>query len=209
MTTEAQENLYQPFTRGQAVEVQRVPGSGLGLALSQNLAHLIGGEVQLLRSSIGEGSAFEFRLETAEYNEGHVATLPIPQKLDLKKPLKNARILVADDSPDLLILMKRWLQLAGAIVETARNGADAVDLASRVPFDIILMDIKMPVMNGYEAALCLRVRGFNRPIVAITAHASTEDRLRCYQAGCSAYISKPVDSRSILEILQKQLHPSI
>jgi CheY-like chemotaxis protein len=101
--------------------------------------------------------------------------------------------------------MRRFFERRGASVEVCGNGAEGVAIASKREFDAIFMDIKMPVLNGYEATRQLRDRGYTRPIIALTAHANTEDRLLCYQAGCDDYLSKPVDSNHLLETLDRHL----
>jgi signal transduction histidine kinase/ActR/RegA family two-component response regulator len=195
--------LFQPFNRGSEQDVQRVPGSGLGLALSRDIARALGGDVQLLRSSPRAGSVFEFSIE-ALFN-AEVTSKRLSPRLTPKPNLLGASILVVDDSFDLQVLMRRFFERRGASVEVCGNGAEGVAIASKREFDAIFMDIKMPVLNGYEATRQLRDRGYTRPIIALTAHANTEDRLLCYQAGCDDYLSKPVDSNHLLETLDRHL----
>ncbi len=216
--------LFRPFSRGEDVVVQRQQGSGLGLALSRNLAKLMGGDLVLLRSRVGQGSVFLLTLPTTvfadvamvgpngmgdsgESGESAGAVTKAP------RTLAGQSILVVDDSVDLQLLMKRSLEMQGARVELVSNGEEALQSLAMHRYDVVLMDIKMPVMDGYEAVRILRQRGYEGPIIAVTAHASLEDQQRCYEAGFDSYISKPVNFRRLTEeILTKvprQLHLSL
>jgi CheY-like chemotaxis protein len=201
MSQNTSEHLFTPFLRGESKEVQRVPGSGLGLALSRSLARQMGGELKLVRTEREHGSEFEFSLELEPIE---TVALPASQKIPSKtSSLKGIEVLAVDDSEDLRILMKRILGQEGAIVTVCRNGAEAVELANQKVFDIILMDMKMPIMDGYQATTELRKKGYARPIVALTAHASNDDRQLCYQAGCDDYLSKPVDRGQLLAVISR------
>ncbi len=209
---EAKRRLFRPFTRGENEKVQRVQGSGLGLALSRNLARLIGGDIRLLKSIENEGSSFEFTLATGNLAgvkfispEETVQLSKEPSYQDSGQPLAGTNILVVDDALDLQFLMQRLLESKGAHVEIRSNGLEAVEHLKEKSYDLVLMDIKMPVMDGYTAASLLRKRGYSAPIVAVTAHASTDDRQLCYQAGFDSYVSKPVDFKQLTDNLLKQL----
>jgi len=207
-----QKQLFQPFMRGGSETVQRMHGSGLGLALSRNLARLMDGDVHLLRSEVGKGSEFELWLRTGRQDDiklvwpSEAPTVPVESVGDVRqKPFGGTSILVVDDSSDLQALMRRFFEYRGARVETCSNGAEAIEILKLRPFDLVLMDIKMPVMDGYAAATHLRRLRYSGPLVAVTAHASNDNRQLCYQSGFDAYISKPVDFRNLTEDLLRVL----
>ncbi|UYL08932.1 response regulator [Bdellovibrio sp. SKB1291214] len=209
MDYQMQRQLFEPFVRGENAEVQRVPGSGLGLALSRQLARGMSGDLRLIRSMLGNGSTFEFTLPVGKASElklvsaheariGTRERIPIPQE---SNHLKDREILVVDDSDDLRALMARYLMREGAIVETSENGQAGVERALSKNFDVILMDIKMPVMDGYQAAALLRENGYVGLIVAVTAQATAEGRMDSRSNGFDAYLSKPVDINLLKDIL--------
>ncbi|XGC80976.1 response regulator [Bdellovibrio bacteriovorus] len=207
-----QSNLFQPFVRGEDPNVQRVQGSGLGLALSLNLMRRMGGDLKLVSSTLGKGSTFEMTLAL-----GPVANLELvkveefkkstPEKVQTEKEsyfLEGKSILVVDDSEDLRNLMRRYLLREKATVEVSENGAEAVEKAMANHFDVILMDIKMPVMDGYKATASLRAKGYDKPIVALTAQASVDGEQMSYKMGFDGYLSKPVDLSLLKQILKSR-----
>ncbi|MEK2643791.1 response regulator [Bdellovibrio sp. BCCA] len=212
MDKTTQGNLFKPFVRGEDPEIQRVQGSGLGLALSLSLMKMMEGDLQLISSKIGEGTTFEMRLNVGPVSE--LRLVPVdkskmlpPEKLKLDQEshfLKGRRVLVVDDSADLCALMKRYLSREGAEVETSENGAEAVERALAKSFDIILMDIKMPVMDGYKATALLREKGYKNPIIALTAQASVDGQQKSFEMGFDGYLSKPVDMVLLGEILRNK-----
>jgi CheY-like chemotaxis protein len=144
--------------------------------------------------------------------DGEPPKLPAPAipSLPQKKSLAGARILLAEDGADNRRLVSMLLRRAGAIVETAENGRIARDFALATmprhePYDVILMDMQMPEIDGYEAASQLRAHGYAGPIIALTAHAMHEDRLACLSAGCNDYITKPIDWQTLVGLINKQL----
>ncbi len=192
-------HLFEPFIRGRSEEVQRVSGSGLGLTLSRNLARLLGGELSLLHSKPGIGSEFELTLNTGpQQNLKLTAAVRTPQTSCRLSP---ASILVVDDDQDLRELMQRFLERHGAKVDVAQNGRIAVDMALQKTYGVVLMDMKMPLLDGYEATHELRRRGYVKPIIALTAYANTEDKEKSLLAGCDNYLAKPVNFEFMLETI--------
>lgn len=217
ISEETKRNLFQPFARGQSSEVQRVSGSGLGLALSRNLARKMGGDLKLIAlDSAKEHTFFEFTVDTGSLEGVRLirGEEPLPANVEsIKKGLLNQRlagkrILLVEDQVDLRELMQRFLEGQGAHLKVCNNGQDAVEAATNAEFDAILMDIQMPILDGYEATRALRQRGYTKPIVALTAHASTIDREKCYTAGCDFYLSKPVNTSHLMDLLTRQIPSS-
>lgn len=124
-------------------------------------------------------------------------------KTDDKLRLDCVRALVVDDLPDNLLLVRHFLQIAGATVDIARNGQEAIECCTRTAYDIIIMDISMPVMDGAEATRRIRQQGNNIPIIALTAYALKEDRERYMTAGFNEYLCKPVDKKLLIRCVSE------
>ncbi len=201
--------LFVPFSQGDMSVTRAYGGMGLGLAVSQRLAYMLGAEISV-QSAADKGSVFRLLLPVAY--------------LDISKPerrrscalasrlarLDGCRVLVADDCPDNRRLMLRLLEMAGAKVVTAEDGAKAVaavlgdsivDEPLRAGFDVILMDMQMPVLDGYQATRELRQRGYEGAIIAVTANAMSTDRQRCIDAGCDDYLAKPILSDELTTLV--------
>ena len=191
---ERQTELFQVFTQGDSSITRRFGGSGLGLAISRNLVRHMGGEIEV-RSLLGEGSTFTFTvaLDLADAEVAGDPALP----LDPKRHLQGMRVLLVEDNAVNRLVAQGLLSRVEVEVATAENGEEALTAldASPAAFDAVLMDVQMPVMDGYTATRRIRAdRRFDRiPIIAMTAHAMSDDRQRCLEAGMQDYISKPVD----------------
>ncbi len=221
MSTEQMSRLFQAFSQADNSSTRRYQGTGLGLAISQRLTELMGGRITV-ESSLGLGSTFRVTIptgsldefETQDQAELRTAEPSPPAEAsagDVSNELPPARVLLAEDGPDNQRLIAFLLRRVGAEVSLAADGAQAVEqvLAARRegrPFDAILMDMQMPVMDGYEAAEILRREGVDAPIIALTAHAMSGDRERCLTAGCSAYATKPIRRDRLIETLRKELN---
>jgi PAS domain S-box-containing protein len=211
MTTEQLAVIFQPFTQGDASTTRKFGGTGLGLTISRQLANLLGGDLTAT-SQAGIGSAFTLRVDggpSAGIEQLHglsEATLPMTVAPTAHTTIHlRGRILLVEDGADNQRLLRMQLSDAGALVVSALNGQIALELASTQTFDLILMDMQMPVLDGYAATIELRRRGLNIPIIALTAHAMAEDRDKCLASGCSAYLSKPVDEDKLLMTVHEQL----
>jgi PAS domain S-box-containing protein len=202
------QKLFQPFSQADVSTTRRFGGTGLGLALSRRLARYLGGDVFLLRSEVGSGSTFRIEISVdrpireRSMGQNFSVALPIPSIGD---DLKGLRVLVVEDSQDNRLLMTRILQRAGAVITTAENGRDGVQKALHSDYDVILMDVQMPVMDGHAATAHLRQMGYKGPIVALTAHALAADRHRCMVNGFDDYLSKPTTPGQLVEKLSSYL----
>lgn len=193
--------LFEEFSQADNSMTRPHGGSGLGLALSRKLARILGGDVELVHTD-SHGTTFRARFPLSLSEE----TQPLIAKSTQENVhLEKVRILAVDDVPANLELVKRILEKAGAVVETAANGAEGMEKALAAPFDLILMDIQMPQMNGYEAIAHLREKGYVKPIIALTAHALKEDREKCMESGCNDYLSKPIMQPVLLQAIRKNL----
>ncbi len=209
---EQQRRLFQPFNQVDSSITRSHGGTGLGLAISQRLANLLGGELQL-ESHPGQGSVFSVTVSTGSLEE-----IPMinPQwnllpNDDLAEPPQvphlDCRILVVDDRRDIRYLARQLLQSAGAAVELCENGQQAIELltgqADPPEFDLILMDISMPVMDGYTAATKLREAGIPLPMIALTANAMEGDRDKCLASGFTDYTTKPLNKQKLVELVAR------
>jgi signal transduction histidine kinase/CheY-like chemotaxis protein len=192
----ARERIFEPFFQVDRVTSQRLGGSGVGLALAKRFAQQLGGDLTLLSSTDGEGSIFRFTVPMRN-DDGIVEVVLDPGEqtpvLPMRvRPLEGLRVLVADDEELVLDALCKLLETAGATVGRASDGEQALALALAQDFALILMDIRMPVLDGLGATSRLRAAGFWRPIVALTAGATADSRAACLAAGCNDHLTKPI-----------------
>lgn len=209
MTFEQQKKLFSPFTQADASTTRRFGGTGLGLSICQRLVGMMGGKLRV-RSEVGKGSAFLFSAIFA-----HAPTLPseltAPAELN-SRSLKGLRVLAAEDHPINQLIMRKLLEELGCEALIVGNGDLALDYWRKEDFDIILMDIQMPVMGGEEATRLIREIekkfGGHIPIVALTAHALAGDREKYMACGMDAYVSKPVSPDNLVMAMHDALDAS-
>jgi len=200
--------LFRRFSQTSTADT--VNGSGLGLALSRQLAHMLGGDLTA-QSVPGAGTTFTLTLpRTATPAEELITALPEQPGADAAgdaalKPLAGVQVLLAEDGPDSARLCRHLLERAGAAVTVASDGRQALAFLRAAeagvfddPFDVVLMDMDMPVMDGMQAVRAIRAGGSKIPVIALTAHAGDDVRARCLAGGFSDYLAKPADRRTLL-----------
>jgi signal transduction histidine kinase len=213
MTSEQVAGLFRPYAQAADWTTRKYGGTGLGLAISRSLAQLIGGEVTVT-SVHGAGTEFCVRvptgsLEGVERVASWRSTVSTPTRSG-EMPVRklSGRILLAEDGPDNQRFIAHALRTAGAHVEIANDGAEAIDLAIEAwsngeAFDVILMDMVMPGVDGLVATRRLRDAGYSKPIVALTAHALSETQTVCREAGCDEVATKPITRSQLVDLAAK------
>ncbi len=210
--------LFQAFSQADSTMTRRFGGTGLGLAISERLASMLGGTITA-SSEPGRGTTFTLSLQVPDSNVQLVESVTQPAIIRAPAssesyPLAGMRILLAEDGPDNQRLISFHLTKAGAsvtIVDNGRKAVQALTIAADTtspardpaPFDLLLMDMQMPDMDGYTAAAKLRELSCRTPIIALTAHAMAGDREKCQQAGCDDYATKPVERAALIQMCAK------
>ncbi len=208
ISSEKIESIFKPFSQADTSTTRKFGGTGLGLSISQRLSQMMGGDLTAT-SQLGVGTTFVaefvFPKPDSEPQETTVETEK-PKPAELVSPEQQARILVVDDSPDNRRLLGFLLKKNGYPCDYAVNGREAVDLALKAwkqntPYAVILMDMQMPILDGYSATTELRDAGYQYPVLALTAHAMSHDREKCINAGCDDFLTKPIDRSKLQEAL--------
>jgi CheY-like chemotaxis protein len=218
---EDREQLFHPFYQGKAAIELRNTGTGLGLSIVHNLVSLMGGTIQV-ESVLGQWTTFTVRLwfqEPQLHGDGHDAQVPALEApvptLESVEPgprevrdLKGARILLAEDNRMNQMLVQAHLRDQGCVLTIVENGRDAVTACEQEPFDLVLMDCRMPVLDGFEATRAIRAGNApmaSVPIIAVTANAMRSDMDRCTVVGMTDFLGKPFTREQLLEVIRNAL----
>lgn len=212
--SEAQKRaVIEPFVQADTSTTREFGGTGLGLAISQRLAEMLGGGI-CVESELGKGTRVTLAIPvapraraTGNADDAHAEKADAVIAPDAA-PLQAARVLLVEDGMDNQRLLALLLRNAGAEFDVASNGQEAITMAldalhRGAPFDVILMDMQMPVLDGYDATRALRDADYHLPIIALTANAMGGDRQRCIAAGCDEYLSKPIVKAALIEAVQR------
>ncbi len=206
-------NLFQPFSQIDNSTKRKYGGTGLGLVLSKHLAHLLGGDVILKESEVGKGSVFIISVDPGPIQSLNATsrggrTQPKNKATLQEERLDGVNILLAEDCPDNQFLIRNFLTQVGAVVDVVDNGLKAVEISEKKKYDIVLMDIQMPIMDGYESVARLRELGFCSPIIALTAHALKGEREHCLSIGFDDHVTKPINGKTLVSNIAKTLKSS-
>ncbi len=212
MTAEQLENIFNPFVQADSSTTRRFGGTGLGLTISKRFAEALGGGIRVT-SKAGEGSTFVVSIATGDLSdvrfiqpdEIDLSDAALEQGLVKKWVLPHAQVLVVDDGPENRELVKFLLQEAGIDVHEAENGREGLEKALHTAYDLILMDVQMPEMDGFTATGKIREAGLETPIIALTANAMKGFEEECITAGYTGYFSKPIDVDLFMEKMAEML----
>lgn len=207
------EKLFHPFMQADTSSTRAYEGTGLGLAISRRLAQALGGDISV-RSELGKGSTFTLTIDCGSLENVFFIEPSFTQKKSDDSAGAFARIdgciLVVDDRRDIRFLAQHFIEKAGGKVITATNGLEAIEMLThpdpdQCTVDLVVMDMQMPIMDGYVAAEKLRRCGFKKPIIALTANAMKDDRDKCLAAGCNDYATKPLDGPKLVQMIANYL----
>jgi len=214
ISSDKMNKLFMPFSQADSSTTRQYGGTGLGLYISQQLIKMLGGDIQV-ESVPGLGSKFGFSVSTGKIEPSSLVNNIVIQgkqspQSHLETPATHhnlrGNILMVDDVEDNRKLVELLLSNTDTHVITAVNGKDAIETVRRHKFDLILMDIQMPIMDGIEATQRLRALGYKLPIVALTANAMAQERSACIQAGCDEFMTKPIERKLFYKLLDKYLN---
>lgn len=208
-----QEHIFDSFTQADGTFTRKYGGSGLGLSIVKQLLRLMKGSIELISPapvkpffSASPGAVFKFRFRVkAELPDEITDIIETPKKIEIFHFSEKYRILLVEDNKINQLLANTILENFGLIVETADDGQQGVEKIKNADFDLILMDVQMPIMNGYESTAAIRALGMNIPIIGLTANVYKEDIEKCLESGMNAHLGKPFSEKDIFELLKRWL----
>lgn len=214
MNKEQLEKVFEAFVQADSSITRRFGGTGLGLAISKKIVEALGGELTVT-SEVGKGTVFTAVVNTGSID--HIERITFDEFLTSEKNQSKSqsmkqihlgpqRVLVVDDGDSNRRLVRLILEKAGCKIEEAVNGQDAVEQVIKGDFDIVLMDMQMPIMDGYQATEKLREMNFDRPIVALTANVLADDIKKCHEHGCTGFVAKPINMDLLLQTIAELLN---
>lgn len=213
MNDEEMARLFKPFSQADSSTTRKYGGTGLGLCIARELSQKLGGEISV-SSEKGKGTTFEFTVSTGGCDDLQLAYAPEEMQSsrddDGAGIVKNSlygHVLVVEDSPDNQDLITKYIIKAGATCEVVDNGLMAVQKAMTSKYDLIIMDVQMPMMDGLAATKKLREEGYDAPIAILTANALKEDKEKCLKAGANNYLTKPIVVNKFYAVLKEHLEP--
>lgn len=216
ISKDQESRLFQPFSQADLSTTRKFGGTGLGLVLSRRLAEALGGKLELMESKEDVGSTFLVEVESPLLPQaklvGNAASTVVgseaaPNFHKNNQVLSGLKVLLVEDSPDIQMLIAKYLHRVGAGVKSAYDGAQGVELALAENFDVLLMDIQMPVLDGHEAAKKLRRLKYSKPIIALTAHAMKEEQAKCLKSGFTEFLTKPIQGDLLIKALSHYVSP--
>ena len=206
--------IFDSFTQADSTTTRKYGGTGLGLCITKRLVSLLGGQLSVV-SREGRGSVFTLEIPTGiQWSDNQLPVWnkyePVDElngiiEVEKGQAMYSGKILVAEDNPSNQKLVAIFLEKMGFEVTLADDGLQALEQCGLQTFDLILMDMQMPNLNGYDAARQLRTQGIKTPIIAVTANAMSGDEQKCIDAGCDGYLSKPVDRNKLHELVGHHL----
>ncbi|WP_019895752.1 PhnD/SsuA/transferrin family substrate-binding protein [Hydrogenovibrio halophilus] len=206
MDAQQQQRLFQAFSQADTSISREFGGTGLGLVISQQLVQAMGGELIELESSPGQGSTFRFRLPLARPPAEAIRDWKAQQDTSSQALAHlSGRVLLVEDNPINQEVVAEHLQQLGLVVDVAAQGEQGLQMVTQQAYDLVLMDIQMPGMNGYEATRHIREQDSNIPVIALTAAAMVEDREKALQAGMNDHLGKPIDQSALSQALARWL----
>lgn len=197
--------IFERFRQVSSAVAREKGGTGLGLAISKAIVNQMGGDI-FVESQPGKGSKFQFKIPFISLQDSDKSfQQDLADQVGTVLSWEGKTILIAEDEDANFTLLQLFLRNSGCEVMRARNGREAVEMVNKYPTDLVLMDLKMPVMDGFEATLSIKQRFPNLPVIAQTAFALSNDRIRAVEAGCDNYLSKPISAKTLIKTLARYL----